>query len=157
MKKVGAGAVSLCLVGSAAMAAAPAIINLTTPDAPEAVAYADSATQTASSAEMTGFFSADQEKVTPSSRIKEIFLKASTMCASMQIEVLNELSPEISVGGDVDNPVVATVDELADSEGTQRMILACACSTNDVNGDAVVNADVSGVSVEDIANLVGVR
>lgn len=157
VRKVGAAAASACLVGSAAFAAAPAVVGLVAPEDDAGIAYAAQGDQAVDADELDGTFAYAQDQVTPSTTIKKVFLKVSTMCASLPDYLANELSPKISIGGNVDNPVVATVDELAESSDVKRMIMACACSTNVVNGDAVVNADVSGVSIEDIAKIAGAR
>lgn len=157
IKKAGAAAASACLLGSAALAATPAHVEFVTPDDDSGIAYAAQDNQAVSADELNGQFAYEQNRVTSSAAIKRVFLKVSTVCANMPVYLADDLAPKISVGGDVEKPVVATVDELAENSDAVRMIMACACATNGVNGDAVVNADVSGVSVEDIAKIVGVR
>lgn len=157
IKKAGAAAASACLLGSAALAATPANVEFVTPGDGSGIAYAAQDNQSVSADELDGQFAYAQNEVTSNAVIKRVFLKVSTVCANMPSYLVEGLSPKISVGGDVEKPVVATLDELAENSDVVRMIMACACATNGVNGDAVVNADVSGVLVEDIAKIAGVR
>ncbi|MEG0324643.1 MAG: hypothetical protein RR619_11655, partial [Raoultibacter sp.] len=89
-------------------------------------------------AEAAGTFSYSQEALSSNASISEVFLKAaSTLCSALpQYDTVNA-SPEIRVDGDVDESFTATVDEMANSEGTEKYIMACACASNVAGGGAI--------------------
>ena len=55
----------------------------------------------------------------------------------------------------MDNAFEATVDEMAEGKGAKTLVMACACASNVPGGGAIANAEVSGVSLEAIAQMAG--
>lgn len=51
--------------------------------------------------------------------------------------------------------IEATVEDLASEDGAASYTVGCACSSNVAGGGAIVNADVSGVSLASVAQRVG--
>ncbi len=147
-----AGAAAL-LVPSLAIAASPAADTpatwTTVPASSQAVEGEAPANGVVRVPNVQGEFSFDQTTVTPNNRIADVFQKASaTLCgASTELAVTQADDWSITVGGDVANPYNATIGEIAQDDGTLSQIMGCSCAANPAGGRAVVNADVSGVSL----------
>lgn len=100
-------------------------------------------------ANVEGRFAFSQDSITPNKDIASVFRTAAqAICASMPVYSDGGLA--ISVCGDVDNAYSATVEEMAEENGVDTRIMGCACSGNQAGGGAIVNAEVSGVSIADI-------
>ena len=106
-----------------------------------------------------GEFAYDQTAITPNSIIKDVFQRATAaLCnATDDFAVSNPLEWKITVSGDVDTAFEATVSEMAADAETRELIMACACSSNVAGGGAIANAEVSGVTLESLAAMAGVR
>ena len=50
------------------------------------------------------------------------------------------------MGGDVENALTATVDELAAADSVSQT-MTCSCGSNPADGRAIVSADVKGIPV----------
>lgn len=152
-KALGVAGAAALLVPSLALAATPAQQTDTTWTGVEATSPTAQATSQASGivrvANVQGLFAFDQTTATPNERIADVFQKASaTLCgASTELAVTAPDDWGITVSGDVANPYTATLGELAQSDGTQTQLMGCSCASNPAGGRAVVNADVSGVSL----------
>ena len=72
-----------------------------------------------------------------------------------ELEAMYAGSLKRAVDGDVDNAFEATVDEMAEGKGAKTLVMACACASNVPGGGAIANAEVSGVSLEAIAQMAG--
>lgn len=106
-------------------------------------------------ANVQGTFSYDQNAVTPSATIANVFMKAvSSLCTSMPNYGVAMLGQSITVRG-YGTSFEATVPELQESEGAVANLMACSCSSNLAGGGAVANAKVSGVSFESLARMAG--
>ena len=147
-----AGAAAL-LVPGLAIAASPAADTpatwTTVPASSQAVEGEAPANGVVRVPNVQGEFSFDQTTVTPNNRIADVFQKASaTLCgASTELAVTQADDWSIAVGGDVANPYNATIGEIAQDDGTLSQIMGCSCAANPAGSRAVVNADVSGVSL----------
>lgn len=106
-----------------------------------------------------GWFSYDQTTLTPNSHIASVFrIAATAACASLPDYGIDGASGLIAVGGSAaQESFEATIDEIAEDNSTQTYIMGCACASNAPGGGAVVNAEVSGVSLAGIADKAGVR
>ena len=103
-----------------------------------------------------GSSSYDQGSLSSTSYIAEVFNKAAaSLCASLPDYGIVQGSPRVTVDGDVDNAFEATVDEMAEGKGAKTLVMACACASNVPGGGAIANAEVSGVSLEAIAQMAG--
>lgn len=101
-----------------------------------------------------GTFSYSQDELSSNKTIAGVFCKAAaTLCSSLPDYGMACAQSSISVAGDIGNAFSATVDEMADQEGTASYTMACACASNLPGGGAIANAEVEGVSLESIAKL----
>ena len=156
-KAIGAAASSLILLGSAALAAAPAVMDITADASPAAATQ--QATE-ASAAEATGVqrvegqFSYDQGVVTSNETIASVFAKAAaTLCQTTAdgYGVYTAQAIKVSVAG---LPTMeATVAEMAEEEGADSYVLGCSCASNAPGGGAIANAEVSGVSLASLMTM----
>ena len=148
-KAIGAAASSLILLGSAALAAAPAVMDITADASPAAATQ--QATEASAAAEATGVqrvegqFSYDQGVVTSNETIASVFAKAAaTLCQTTA-------AIKVSVAG---LPTMeATVAEMAEEEGADSYVLGCSCASNAPGGGAIANAEVSGVSLASLMTM----
>lgn len=154
IKLVGSTVGAVALLTPAVAAAVP--VEAQTIDAPAAVAAAcetEVAAETAT-VPVEGAFSYDQGVVTSTQAIAEVFNKAAaSLCAALpqyevdaQGRVLCVKSPGTSFS--------ATVEDMAE-EGAESYVIGCACASNGPGGGAVMNAEVSGVSLEAVADMAG--
>ena len=151
-KTIGAAASSLILLSSAALAAAPAVMDITADASPAAATR--QATEASVAAEATGVqrvegqFSYDQGVVTSNETIASVFAKAAaTLCQATAdgYGVYTAQAIKVSVAG---SPAMeATVAEMAEDEGADSYVLGCSCASNAPGGGAIANAEVSGVSL----------
>lgn len=102
-----------------------------------------------------GEFGYNQTNLTSNADIAKAFVGSNaSACASMpDYDVVS--SDPITVNGG-DTSITATVDEMAEEDEAIRMVLACACASNTAGGGIIANADVSGVSLASIAQMVGI-
>lgn len=108
--------------------------------------------------QVEGSFSYDQSAVSSNKTISDVFCKAATaLCSSLPNYGITSAQPPLSVTGDVDNTFSATVDDMANQEGTASHVMACACASNLPGGGAIANAEVEGVSLESVAKLAQAR
>lgn len=162
-RTVGIAVGSLVLAGSGLFAAAPALAEAQSVQAAEST-VADCEGSSSQSgiqqvANMEGLFSFDQNTVTPIDRIAGMFrTAASAVCASIPDYGVAQTDQGIAIGGSAaQNAFAATIDEMADEDGAQTFIMGCACSANGPGGGAIVNAEVSGVSLESIIEMAEVE
>lgn len=107
-------------------------------------------------ANVVGTFSYDQNVITPTSTIASAFQKgAATLCASLPSYGTMNSAPSVKVEGTVSNSFEATVDEMASDENAQSYVIGCACASNLAGGGAIANAEVSGVTIESVAEMAG--
>lgn len=139
-KAIGAAASSLILLGSAALAAAPAVMDITA----EATGVQ----------RVEGQFSYDQGVVTSNETIASVFAKAAaTLCQTTAdgYGVYTAQAIKVSVAG---LPTMeATVAEMAEEEGADSYVLGCSCASNAPGGGAIANAEVSGVSLASLMTM----
>lgn len=149
-KIVGSSLGALALLTPAVAAALP--VDAQAQEAADVVATAAEGTQSATQIfEVQGTFSYDQSTTTATQAIVEVFNKAATtLCAALpqyavdaQGRILCIKSPGLTLS--------ATVDELAENASEESYIIGCACSSNIAGGGAIMNAEVSGVSVASVA------
>lgn len=105
-----------------------------------------------------GTFSYNQDVLTSNKVITDVFCKAATsLCSSLPDYGISDKQAPIDVTGTVGNAFSATVDDMADAEGTTSHVMACACASNLPGGGAIANAEVEGVSLESIMNRANVN
>ena len=141
-KTIGAAASSLILLSSAALAAAPAVMDITADASPAAATR--QATEASAAAEATGVqrvegqFSYDQGVVTSNETIASVFAKAAaTLCQATAD----------GYGVYTAQAIKVSVAEMAEEEGADSYVLGCSCASNAPGGGAIANAEVSGVSL----------
>lgn len=155
-KKAGAilGAVALASVGAAGVAPLMAQAETPVADAQAAeTAHADSA-----AARAHGSFAFDQTTISSTESITTMFGKAAaTLCGGLPNYGVNAVARAIAVSGDVDAAFEATVSEMAEKAEARELIMACACASNIPGGGAIINAEVSGITLESIAAMAGAK
>ena len=154
-KAIGAAASSLILLGSAALAAAPAVMDITADASPAAATQQASAAAEATGVQrVEGQFSYDQGVVTSNETIASVFAKAAaTLCQTTAdgYGVYTAQAIKVSVAG---LPTMeATVAEMAEEEGADSYVLGCSCASNAPGGGAIANAEVSGVSLASLMTM----
>lgn len=102
--------------------------------------------------QVRGTFAFDQTSVTPNATIARTFQKASAALCDGATEMTVKAPGDwvISVGGAVTNPYAATLDQIADNDGKQTVLMGCACAGNPADGRAAFNAEVTGVPLAQI-------
>lgn len=101
-------------------------------------------------AQVAGTFSYTQGDSDPVDVVATRLVGASKyLCGSSSVgETSGRVaSRALEVGGAVENPLDATLEELAQSCGTQTAIMGCSCAGNPTDGIAAVNAEVTGVTL----------
>lgn len=160
MGKVGAVAGTMILAGSGMFVALPAMADeAASPTGAEAAAVASPQEGAAGQEDgavpqkVEGAFSYTQESVSDNGTIANVFSKAmATLCAGMPNYAVQEVQAIVVRGA---SSLEATVDEMASEEGSQSYTIGCACASNVAGGGAIVNAEVSGVSLASVAQRVG--
>ncbi|MDO5043445.1 MAG: hypothetical protein Q4D92_08040 [Slackia sp.] len=162
-KKTGAAAGALVLAAAGMAASVPAFAGSENAPAPvdrfvqadEAVLSVTQGNQTVSADNIDGDFSFDQGVVSSNNDIARTFMRAAaTMCASLPDYGASIVSNAIRISGESGASIEATVAELADNSETVETIAACACASNIQGGGAIMNAGVSGVTIESVAGLI---
>lgn len=156
MKTIGAAAGGLLLVSSAALTAAPALLDMTAEATPVA---AEQATESAvagvqEARPVEGTFSYDQGVVTSNAEISSVFARAAaTLCQAVEIESMVSVAGPLTIAVNGAPVAEATVADLSDDEGTDSYVIGCACASNVAGGGAVANAEVSGVTLASLAAM----
>lgn len=158
------GTAALAGTTVAGLAAAPAATSVqqggTAPAATQQAALGAHASQEGfvHVAHATGAFSYDQNAVTPTHAITDVFCKAaSALCVSLPDYQAKASNGTIRIGGTAGGETYATVDEIADSEGSKKITLTCSCASNGAGGGAIANAQVEGVDLKTIASIANTR
>lgn len=106
-------------------------------------------------ANVEGAFSFDQGILSTTAEISGRFTQAAaTLCTTMPAYFDSVREQPITIGGDVDSAVSATLSDIAAEEGAEAFEMACSCASNIAGGGAIANAEVEGVSLESIAEMV---
>lgn len=155
MKMVGAlmGATALATSG---MAYAALVVETEAVQQDAVVSGAEASETAGQEAEhVLGAFSFTQEALTSNAQISGVFNKAAAaMCATLSDYGIGCARQAVAVAcGEVF--FEATVSDMAAEEGSDQIVMGCACSSNVVGGGAVANAEVSGVSLASVAALAG--
>lgn len=163
MRKAGAVATSTIMLGTMAAGSAYAVAN----DAPSWETSSEAAERTDESSAVrsvirseyvAGSFSFDQTSVSSTKAIAQAMTKASKhLCGSSFAESsaheeaqrasLDEW--EIAIKGDVEQEMTATLGDLAE-KSTSSITMGCSCAGNPADGQASVNAEVTGVALKTI-------
>lgn len=142
------------LIGSGVAGALPAVAAEAPTGVSEAVEAASASDAVSSEAVVEGSFTYDQDAVTSNATIKSMFAKATaSVCASMPTYATECTCWSIALSSG-DSELIATVSEMT-GEYAGTHIMGCACSSNIAGGGAIANAEVSGVSIETIASMLG--
>lgn len=155
-KTIGAAAGSLILLSSAALAAAPAVMDITADAAPtSAVEQADEQAAAMTDVQrVEGQFSYDQGVTTSNEAIASVFAKAAAaLCDPSGEPGGSIIARAIQVTCATGACFEATVADMADEEGADSYTIGCSCATNGPGGGAIANAEVSGVSLATLATL----
>ena len=154
-----AATASLALLAGSCAAIGLSPMNATAQAEPAGVA-AESASVAAQSAvvdvpNVDGVFCFSQTALTKTADITKAFVKSgASLCASLpDYEVVLNAPIKASAG---DKSITATVSEMTEEDAAIGMILACACASNLAGGGIIANADVSGISMASIAQMLGV-
>lgn len=101
-----------------------------------------------------GEFSFDQDTITPNDQVARVMGTTSdVICRGNETAYEGADSIEgllIAIGGDVDSPQTVDLAEIGRAQGLTQQTMGCSCAGNLANGNAVVNALVSGVTVADL-------
>ena len=153
-------ALLLASMGAAGIAALPQQDAFAEPAADAAATEVADAVAAApgkvTSAVVEGVFAFTQGDVTPIETIRQQFANAPAyLCGSeMPAADATAVDPgewKITVGGDVQNAYIATLDAMAE-EGSAQLTMGCTCAGNPADGRATVNAEVLGVRLAYIAH-----
>lgn len=100
-----------------------------------------------------GDFSFTQDATMDNKTIAHVFNKAAaTLCTSLPLYEVDEANSGIAISGPEGYASIDLAND--DTLGTQARILGCACATNMPGGGAVMNAEVSGVTLESVFAMV---
>ena len=106
---------------------------------------------------VVGSFDFTQVEVSSNEWIAHHIGEASRyLCGSAVVQTgedADAVSWTLEVAGDVANPYVTTIGELAATGEVQSSLLGCACAANPTDGLAIANAMVEGISVNDILRI----
>lgn len=109
-------------------------------------------------AAVEGTFAWTQAEVTPTDLVaSRMGGAAQVLCGSSWNTADGEAAAGdwvLHVTGDVENEVVATLDELAE-EGAYHAVMGCSCAGNGADGLASVNAEVEGVTIAYLLETAG--
>lgn len=150
LKAAGSTVGAIALLTPAMAAALP--IEAQAIDAPECSVQAVEATaaQETSTISVQGSFSYDQNVTTSTQAVVNVFNKAAaSLCAALPQYAVDAQGRAICVKSP-NTALVATVDELSEGD-TVTYTMGCACASNGPGGGAVMNAEVSGVSLASVA------
>lgn len=105
-----------------------------------------------------GRFAFSQGVVSPNAHIARVIGEASKyLCGGQSVVTSEDVAAqdwEISIGGAVNYPETMSVTEFADSGFARSLVMGCSCSGNPVDGTASVDAEVTGMPLSDIINMV---
>ncbi|WP_139651320.1 hypothetical protein [Raoultibacter phocaeensis] len=160
-KKAGA-VVGVVALASAGIAGAMPALASENPAAIPAVQTTEAAVSGDAAAKgvanVQGTFGFDQATVSSNAGITQVFAKASAMlCNGLPNYGMMTMAQSIMVSGDVDTAFAATVSEMAEKTEAKSLLMACACASNIPGGGAIVNAEVSGVTLESLAAMAGAQ
>lgn len=163
-KIVGVAASAAMVLGATA-AAATAVPATAAADENQGMAAVDQNAATAQSDAVAvdaviGQFSYSQGQTSPAEFIAKVFKAISAVACNPGTMNETEASGQMvddardwkfSVSGSVQNGFTATVGAfVGDNEGSDTTVMGCACAGNPADGIAVVNAEISGVKLQDI-------
>lgn len=163
VKALGATVGAVALVGSSVALALPAIeqgvAGSQTVDA--ALASHEGAAPQAGTVRVAGVqgsFSFDQNTVTSSADIANVFNKAAaTLCASLPKYGVAQAAQTIAVSTGGEYGFTAQMGELSGSKGAESSIIGCSCASNVPGGGAIANAEVEGVTLASLAAMAGAK
>lgn len=160
-KRFGTVAVSAIAVTSM-MGGAAVGFAATAPDAEDTQAAAAQTVEDAAVVavdKVEGTFAFNQTDLSSISEIRRaIGQSARYLCGSQfgfdNADVTDAREWRLAIGGSVDEAWAGTVGELTDTVGEVRIAMGCACMGNPVGGFATISAEVTGVSIRSIMELV---
>lgn len=165
MKAISVIASAAMVAGGTMAAAAPIIAAsaqapVTAVEAPATIDEVSASANNGSSfvriANAHGVFAFVQDKLSSNEAIANVFTEAARLlCGSPADDLIGTEPLPIAVSAGDQQFVASTQDMEGDAPDTR--ILACSCAANLPGGGAIVNARVSGVSIEAIAATAGVR
>ncbi|MEC4271884.1 hypothetical protein VJ923_01755 [Adlercreutzia sp. R25] len=147
MVLTGAGAGLATLAGEGVAYGAP--INATEEAVEIGGASADAAQR-----EVVGEFAYTQDAVSSTTEISSVFNKAAAvLCAKMPEYTADALSNNVKLVSPAAVMDVA-LDAVEGDEDAPVLRLGCACSSNVAGGGAIMNADISGVPLSVLSDVV---
>ncbi|MEC4273641.1 hypothetical protein VJ923_10765 [Adlercreutzia sp. R25] len=152
IKLVGSAVGAMALLTPAVAAALP--VEAQAVDVSAVVAPAtDMETAAPAAVPVQGTFSYDQNATTSTQAIAEVFNKAATaLCAGLPQYEVDAQGRAICVKSP-GAAFSATVEDMVGEEGASNYVIGCSCASNGPGGGAVMNADVSGVTLAALAAM----
>ncbi|MEG0323239.1 MAG: molybdopterin-dependent oxidoreductase [Raoultibacter sp.] len=100
---------------------------------------------------VSGSFAYQQGAITSNHAIAQVFQKATNALCSADKELTVTAASDwvLSVTGDVENAYTATLGSLAQDD-EQTTLMGCSCAANLPGGNAVINAEVTGIPLATI-------
>lgn len=166
IKKAAGVAGSVVILGSMSVGVPLALAQAddgqaTSPSAAATAQAEGRAVDHAEEARVMGEFAFSQGEVTPTATIAKALAKAPQyLCAGQALEsapsakaAVGEVGDwAITVDGAVQTSFTATIDEIRSSSAVQKLVMGCSCSGNPADGQASVNAEVTGAAVTVLLN-----
>lgn len=160
-KTAALGASALMALGGAGATLAAALpADAQTVDAPEAtVQYvASSETAMVKPVQVTGEFSFTQTEVASNAELACVIGEASKYLCNAQAMAANEDATAedwtIAVRGAVENPTAISLAEFCESDQAKTLVMGCTCMGNPVDGRATANAEITGIPLADLFEIV---
>lgn len=146
-------------IGGTFLAAAPADAQETQDPLPEArTDEAVTETGIVSPDVVEGHFTYTQGLVSSNAYIAKVLGDASKyLCGGQSAVATGDVSAEewkIFVGGAVKNQEVLSLTEFSESGFAHSLVMGCSCSGNPVDGAASVDAEVTGMPISDLMEMV---
>ncbi len=162
LKKTAAlgASVLMALGGVGATFATVATADAQQPDAPAATAEhaVSSETVMVKPVQVAGEFAFTQTEVASNEYLSRMIGEASKYLCNAQTMAANEGTAAedwtFAVRGAVKNPESLSLAEFRDSGHAKTLVMGCTCMGNPVDGQATANAEVTGIPLQDLFEMV---
>lgn len=162
LKKTAAlGASALMALGGVGVTfATAATADAQVTDAPEAAAERAVSSESAMvrPAQVTGEFAFTQTEVASNAELARVIGEASKYLCNAQTMAANEGAAAeewtFSVRGAVEHPTAMSLAEFRESGHAKTLVMGCTCMGNPVDGRATANAEVTGIPMADLFEIV---
>lgn len=121
-------------------------------DAIESVSKDAAGSTLASVSSVQGSFAYDQNALTATSVVRDVFMKATQAMCSTAPFLADAMAGNIAVSvvNDGAGSYYLSVDDVAASDAATDQIVGCACSSNLAGGGAVANVEVRGIPISEL-------